>query len=86
MSNDVLDNQRLVLAIATNDPEPGINANDEERLNPGGLRLHDLEFFAPKSEVSSFEFLKRTRDLFALGWTEVAKRMLDSFFNYQVHE
>lgn len=64
MSNDVLDNQGLVFAIATNDPEPGINANDEERLNPGGLRLHDFELFAPMSEVSSFQFPKRTRDLF----------------------
>lgn len=86
MSNDVLDNQCLVFAIATNDPKPVINSNNEEWLNPGGLRLDHFEFFTPMSEVGLFQLLKRSRDFFALSWTEVAKRMLDSFFNYQMHE
>ncbi len=82
MSNDILNDQRLIFPISTNDPEPGINANNEERLNPGGLRLYNFEFFAPVSKVSSFEFSKRMHDLRALRWAEVAKRMFDSFFNY----
>lgn len=86
MGNDILDNQRLVFTIATNDPEPGINANNKEWLNPGGLRLHDFEFLTPMREVSPLEFCERMHDFCTLRRTEVTKCVLDSFFNCQAHE